>query len=417
MSRSWTENQKDAINSRNGDIVVSAAAGSGKTAVLVERVIQRLTDREKPTSADRLLIVTFTKAAAGEMLERITAAVESLLRDNPDDSNLIKQQMLLPAAKICTIDSFCASLVRENFEQLDLSPDTVNAEEGELEIIKNDSVNEALCYMYDEGGEDFTELSELLFRGRDDSYLAETVKKLYENSRSFPFPEAWIDSLADSFTKGDRVGDSVYGKIIIPYVSDCLTYAVDIADYILSECENSEDYYGVFFDAVSCDKKYFQTCLRHLSEGEWDKARDAVLSFAPARRGRAPKSLKDDTFFDSLVYKRDACTKKIKALRSFFLSCENDFSEDMEFFAPLVKALCRTVKLYGEIYTRNKREKKLADFSDIAHAALSLLVKKTDNGYERTEKAMMKYLSMNIRTPTKHKICSLLLFHGIIFSV
>ncbi len=387
MSRNWTENQKDAINSRKGNIVVSAAAGSGKTAVLVERVIQRLTDKENPTSADRLLIVTFTKAAANEMLERITAAVENLLRENPGDTNLIKQQMLLPAAKICTIDSFCASLVKENFELLDFSPDTVNAEEGELEIIKNDSVDEALCFMYDEGGEDFRNLSELLFRGRDDSYLAETVKSLYENSRSFPFPESWIDSLGEEFIKGESVSESVYGKIIIPYVGECLEYAAGIADYILSECEHNADYSGVFYEAVSEDRRQYSVCLEYLNKGKWDEAREKILSFAPARRGRAPKGLKEDAFFDSLVYKRDACNKKVKGLKNYFFSSEENFSDDMEFFAPLVKSLCRTVKLYGEIYTRNKREKKLADFSDIAHGALSLLVRKTEDGYEKTEKA------------------------------
>lgn len=387
MSRSWTENQKDAIASRRGDIVVSAAAGSGKTAVLVERVIQRLTDSERPTSADRLLIVTFTKAAANEMLERITGAVEGLLRENPTDSNLIKQQMLLPSAKICTIDSFCASLVKENFELLDFSPETVNAEEGELEIIKNDSVNEALCFMYDEGGEDFRSLSELLFKGRDDSYLAETVKKLYESSRSFPFPESWLDSLYESFISEASLGESVYGKIIISYVSDCLGYAVDIADYILSESAGNADYSGVFYDAVSEDRRYFSSCLDSLSRGEWDEAREKILAFAPAKRGRAPKGLKEDAFFDSLVFKRDACTKKVKALKSHFFSSEKDFRDDMEFFAPAVKALVKTVKLYGEIYSENKKRKKLADFSDIAHGALKLLVKKTADGYEKTEKA------------------------------
>ena len=388
MSRNWTENQKDAINSRRGDIVVSAAAGSGKTAVLVERVIQRLTDKENPTSADRLLIVTFTKAAANEMLERITAAVEGLLRENPTDANLIKQQMLLPSAKICTIDSFCASLVKENFELLDFSPDTVNADEGELEIIKNDSVNEALCFMYGEGSDAFTDLSELLFKGRDDSYLAETVKKLYENSRSFPFPEHWLDSLCDEFSHIKDFGESVYGQIIISYVSDCLSYAVDIADYILAECEGNEDYTSVFYDAVSEDRRQFTDCLELLSKGEWDEARKIILAFSPARRGRAPKSLKEDAFFDSLVFKRDACTKRIKALKGHFFSSETDFREDMEFFAPLVEALVKTVKLYGEIYSRNKKEKKLADFSDIAHGALKLLVRKTADGYEKTEKAV-----------------------------
>lgn len=387
MSRSWTENQKDAINSRRGDIVVSAAAGSGKTAVLVERVIQRLTDRENPTSADRLLIVTFTKAAAGEMLERITAAVEKLLRENPADTNLIKQQMLLPSAKICTIDSFCASLVKENFELLDFSPDTVNADEGELEIIKNDSVNEALCFMYDEGGEDFRNLSELLFKGRDDSYLSETVKKLYESSRSFPFPDFWLDSLCDEYREVKEFGESIYGRIIISSVSDCLRYAVDIADYILSESEGNEEYTKVFYDAVSEDRRQFSDCSDLLSQGKWDEAREKILVFAPAKRGRAPKSLKDDSFFDSLVFKRDACTKRVKALKSHFFSSERDFREDMEFFAPLVVSLVKTVKLYGEIYSRNKKEKKLADFSDIAHGALKLLVRKTEDGYEKTEKA------------------------------
>ena len=388
MSRSWTENQRDAINSRRGSIVVSAAAGSGKTAVLVERVIQRLTDRENPTSADRLLIVTFTKAAANEMLERITAAVEGLLRENPTDTNLIKQQMLLPSAKICTIDSFCASLVRENFELLDFSPETVNAEEGELEIIKNDSVNEALCFMYDEGGEDFRRLSELLFKGRDDSYLAETVKKLYESSRSFPFPEFWLDSLCDGFSGETSLSGSVYGKIIIDYVCDCLRYAVDICDYILSESAENAEYGAVFYEAVTQDRRQLSDCLDLLCSGEWDAAGEKIRTFAPARRGRATKGLKDDTFFDSLVYKRDTCTKKIKALKGYFFSSEADFRDDAEFFAPLVSSLVKTVKLYGEIYSRNKKEKKLADFSDIAHGALSLLVKRTADGYERTEKAL-----------------------------
>ena len=387
MSRSWTENQKDAISSRRGSIVVSAAAGSGKTAVLVERVIQRLTDSENPTSADRLLIVTFTKAAAGEMLERITAAVEKLLRENPTDANLIRQQMLLPSAKICTIDSFCASLVRENFELLDFSPDTVNAEEGELEIIKNDSVHEALCFMYDEGGEAFRKLSEVLFCGRDDSYLAETVKKLYESSRSFPFPDLWLDNICAEFENPHKISESVYGKIILSYAEECIKYALYVYDYILNESRFNDDLFAVFYDAVSEDESYMEDALESLENGNWDMLRSDILCFKPARRGRAGKSLKDDAFFNSLVFKRDNCNKKLKKLQSLFTCSEEDFREDMSFLAPLVKALIKTVKLYGEIYTRNKKEKKLADFSDIAHGALKLLVKRTETGCEITEKA------------------------------
>ncbi len=386
MSRNWTKQQSDAINSRRGSIIVSAAAGSGKTAVLVERVIKRITDEENPTSADRLLIVTFTKAAANEMLERITAAVEELLRERPDDTNLIRQQMLLPAAKICTIDSFCAGLVRENFELLSISPDSKPADEGELEIIKNESADEALSLMYEEGGESFRNLSELLFRGRDDSYLAETVKKLYENSRSFPFPDRWLDSLSEGFRPGVRVCDSVYGRIISSYVGDCLKYAIDTADYIIESCD-TEDMKKALGNTVESDKAQYEYILELLEDGEWDMVKDGILRFQAARRGRTPASLKEDAFFDGLIAKRDTAKEKIKALRDIFPSSEEEYTDDMTFFYPLVDALCRTVRLYGEIFTRNKKERKLTDFSDIAHGALSLLVRKNEDGYEFTDKA------------------------------
>ena len=144
MSRNWTNAQLDAIEARKGSVLVSAAAGSGKTAVLVERVIRRLTDTLNPVSADRLLIVTFTKAAAGEMKERISAALSEKLRQQPSNIHLIKQQMLLPNAKICTIDSFCSSLVKENFQLLPVSPDFKTADAGELSVIKRAAMEETI---------------------------------------------------------------------------------------------------------------------------------------------------------------------------------------------------------------------------------------------------------------------------------
>ena len=144
MSRNWTAEQKNAIEARKGSVLVSAAAGSGKTAVLVERVIERLTDKENPTDADRLLIVTFTRAAAGEMRERIADAISERLRKDPTDENLINQQMLLPSAKICTIDSFCSSVVKEYFNYLDISPDFKMVDEGELSVIRQSAVDETI---------------------------------------------------------------------------------------------------------------------------------------------------------------------------------------------------------------------------------------------------------------------------------
>ena len=133
---SWTPDQEKAIDARGGTLIVSAAAGSGKTAVLVERCIRRLTDTEHPCSADRLLIVTFTRAATAEMRSRLAEAVAKKLREDPTNEHLQKQQMLLPSAQICTIDSCCGNLVRENFEQLGLSPDFRMLDETEVSVLQ-----------------------------------------------------------------------------------------------------------------------------------------------------------------------------------------------------------------------------------------------------------------------------------------
>ena len=166
MSRNWTEAQKDAINAVGGNVLVSAAAGSGKTAVLVERVTRRIVDRENPVRADRFLIVTFTRAAAGEMRERIDAAINALIAKNPTDSWLINQKMLLSAAKICTIDSFCSSLVRENFNELDLAPDFKTADEGELSVLSQEACDMTMEELYNRKDKSFRDLVELLFAGR-----------------------------------------------------------------------------------------------------------------------------------------------------------------------------------------------------------------------------------------------------------
>ncbi len=135
MARNWTTGQQQAIDARGGNLLVSAAAGSGKTAVLVERVIRRLSDPQSPVSADRLLIVTFTRAAAGEIRQRIGDALSEEIAKRPGDRRLAEQQMLLPFAKICTIDAFCSALVREHFESLGLAPDFKTADDGELQIL------------------------------------------------------------------------------------------------------------------------------------------------------------------------------------------------------------------------------------------------------------------------------------------
>ena len=182
--REWTPDQKNAIEARGGTLLVSAAAGSGKTAVLVERVVQRLLDPINGCDADRLLVVTFTKAAAAEMRERISAALSARLAARPDDARLLRQQMLLPCAAICTIDSFCNDLVRENFHRLDLAPDYKILDAGELTLLRSEAMDIAMEEFYQKGDPAFTELLELVRKGRDDAELTETVSRLYDYTQA-----------------------------------------------------------------------------------------------------------------------------------------------------------------------------------------------------------------------------------------
>ena len=186
----WTESQQDAISARRGTVLVAAAAGSGKTAVLVQRAIERLTDPENPTSADRLLIVTFTKAAAAEMRGRLEKRLFELLRKNPGDPLLRRQSLLLSQAHIGTVDSFCAEMLREFFHLLELSPDFKIVSDKQEEELISEALNEALSEAFQQGG--ITELADAFTGERDDRRLMEMALTLYRFMQSHPFPEKWL---------------------------------------------------------------------------------------------------------------------------------------------------------------------------------------------------------------------------------
>ena len=191
MKLGWNSAQLQAITARGGNLLVSAAAGSGKTAVLVERVIRRLTDETRPVPPDRFLIVTFTRAAASEIRMRISAALEEAIAADRTNAFLARQQMLLPYAHICTIDAFCSSLVKENFAALSLSPTVKTADEGELELLSAAALDETLEHFYAVGDPAFLELTETVFQGRDDKTLHEAILSIFKNAQAYPFPEMW----------------------------------------------------------------------------------------------------------------------------------------------------------------------------------------------------------------------------------
>ena len=169
MAVTWTEEQKKVIELRDRNILVAAAAGSGKTAVLVERILSRITDPQEALDVDELLIVTFTKAAAAQMRERIGQALRERLQREPGNTHLQRQLTLLHYAQITTIDSFCLHILRSHFDELDLDPDFRIGDEGELKLIRGDLIERLMEDLYEEGDEAFLEMVETLSTGKGDS--------------------------------------------------------------------------------------------------------------------------------------------------------------------------------------------------------------------------------------------------------
>ena len=192
MGKQWTEEQKQVIALENRSLLVSAAAGSGKTAVLVERIIRKITDEKNPVDIDRLLVVTFTKAAAAEMRERVMAAVEQRLLDAPDNTHLQKQKMLLPSAMITTIDSFCMHVLREHFNTIGIDPGFRVGDPQEIILLKQDTAKRLLDDYYEKKIPEFIRFIETYSSGKLDRGIVEWILKIYDISQSHPWPEEWL---------------------------------------------------------------------------------------------------------------------------------------------------------------------------------------------------------------------------------
>ena len=199
MAVKWTEEQKKVITLRDRNILVSAAAGSGKTAVLVQRILSKIMDPLKPVDIDRLLIMTFTRAAAGEMRERIERGLDQALAEDPDNEHLQRQMTLIHTAQITTIDGFCAYVIRNYFHLIGLDPGYRTADEGELKLLQEDVLKELFEDHYAERKADFTAFVECYAPGKTDEGLKEHVLELYNAAMSNPWPEKWLDSCVENY--------------------------------------------------------------------------------------------------------------------------------------------------------------------------------------------------------------------------
>lgn len=396
-SMKWTEEQQKVIDFRNRNILVSAAAGSGKTAVLVERIIQKITDKKQPVDIDRLLVVTFTKAAAAEMRERIGNAIEKLLEEDPEDENLRKQQTLLHNAQITTIDSFCLFVVRNHFEEIGLDPNFRIADQGEIKLLEMDVLNEVFEREYeycskaenDDAKAAFLELVDAYSDKRSNKAVKDMVSKIYTQSASNPWPKEWVASLASPYRVDTKEAlletDMMQG--IFAYVKTLLCdmpgRLAGYRDMALSEpglekyAQNLADDMEAF-DGV--ESVYDFESIKVFTEKVM-----ASMGNLSAIRG-----------YDGSVQKKEAIStgrngvkKELKELyeRYFAMPLEN-LVEQLVRMRPIVEELLRLTLLYMEALEEKKREKHIMDFSDVEHAALRILV---DEGTKEHRRASLEF--------------------------
>ena len=252
MAVTFTSQQQMAIELRGRNILVSAAAGSGKTAVLVERIIQMITNEKEKVDIDRLLVVTFTNAAAAEMRERIRQAIDERLELHPENEHLQKQAALLHNAQITTIDSFCLFIIRNNFNDIGLNPGFRVADEGELKLMKQDVLTELLEQEYGKKEKKFTDCVEYFTGGSNDKLLEEYIEKLYDFSMSNPWPEEWLQERVKdySITSVSDIEKSQWCQYLVNYVRTCLKEAANSLSEAIALAQRPDGpyFYGELFE-------------------------------------------------------------------------------------------------------------------------------------------------------------------------
>lgn len=376
MGVNWTSEQKAAIDNRGGTLLVSAAAGSGKTAVLVQRVLERVTDPENPCDIDSFLIVTFTKAAASEMRGKIADALTELAAKNPQNLRLRRQLMLVHRAKITTVHAFCMGLLREHFHALGLPPEFRTAEESEQAAMQAEVLEDVLEAQYARGDAGFASLVDALSGGRDDRQLSKVILETFGNLQASPKPKQVLESYKQQFIKPfDRLADTDWGRELLDTAKDRIAYAIAALHDALDEMQGAdgvqEKYEPVFLD----DLGQAQNILTLAEDGCWDEAVQQCLAVRTNRkRLPAVRNYEDKDFLKRLQNAR-AVWKTISddLTDSVLCASEAEVRADMQLMAPAVCALCDTVQVFMDAYQAEKLRRGVVDFNDLEHFAVELL--------------------------------------------
>lgn len=378
MGVTWTEDQKKVIELRNRNILVSAAAGSGKTAVLVERIMEMVCDEAHPVDVDHLLVVTFTKAAAAEMKERVGAAIRKRLELQPNNGYLQRQETLVSHAQITTIDSFCSYILRNHFGEIDLDPAFRVADEGELKLLKQDILKEILEEEYTKKREEFLHFVECHASGKNDAVLEELILKLYEFSTSDPYPEEWLQKLMEVSGVPDMQALFMHVQKTLESLLEENMQAVDLC---LSP--RGPIYYE---EALQSDQLLLRECL---SCTDYDSYSQAIRnrSFQALSRKKMPSDTEEEKK-EAVKNVRNRMKKTLENLeKQFFYMSPDEIQETENLAAPARRELISLTLEFSRRFSEKKRKRNVVDFSDMEHLALQILVTRKDGICEPTDVA------------------------------
>lgn len=382
MERKWTPAQKSAIDTRDCNVLVSAAAGSGKTAVLVERIISMITDPDKNIDIDRLVVVTFTKAAAAQMKDKIRKALDSMLDENPGNVNLLRQITLLNNAQITTIDSFCLWIIRNHFPEVNLDPGFRIMDEGEKKLIENDVLEDVLEEFYAEADEEFFNLVDAFGMGRDDSGLVSIIDKIYRFSRSNPWIDEWFDECM--LVYDDETYDNPAIKELYDSIKNALFDYRDKYNRLVDICSEPAGP-AAYTGALQSDLLGINEMINSQNFGELGR-RIRIFSFEALSRKKDAGA--DQDIKEYVKGQRKLFKDYIGRLNDkIFLKDDEGIFSDMQGAGIQIRTLLKVAKVYAKRVSEVKREKGIIDFNDMEHLALSILVKKEDGKLVYTETA------------------------------
>ena len=374
----WTKEQENAIYKKDNNILVAAAAGSGKTAVLVERIIQKIL--KFGIDIDKLLVVTFTNAAASEMRERVLEAIYKKLDEEPENENLQKQIVLLGKSNICTIHSFCLDVIKNNFFEIDLSANFRIGSEEEIELLKQETLEEVFEKYYELEDKKFEKLIDTYTGYRGDEPLKDIVLKTYNFIQSSPFPEKWLENKVQMFKMPKEEKDfseSIWGKILIKNIKEELLDGINSLKQIEEKIviyPELDKYTQTIVSDIDMLKQAYD-----LSNNSWDDLYDFSQNMKFKSWPIDKKIIME--IKDEAKASRDNIKNKVmKTITNFVLYDSKEAYKDLYEMYEILESLKEVVFEFDREFKKRKKERNIIDFSDIEHYALKILVKEDENG-------------------------------------